>query len=237
MIRKVILCLTLVGLGVAGQAGRLPLAHAGGGNSDAAHACQHGGYASMIGLSGGQLVTFTNEGACVAFAAQGGTFTTPVVPCAVTTTSGCLTFNNNTLSSFSNGSRITLLGSTSFDDTCAGYCTQSVFPNAVATGGGDYVETNSSGSVISEGQYRIADTAGTPEGLVGTAFFDNSGNPTSCTAAVFRGVAVNAALVDAQTGATQTVEIDGDTNPNVSHALVFGTPDFFGVIPNTAITC
>lgn len=42
----------------------------GPGNSDAAKACQKGGYADLIGADGTQ---FANEGACVSYAARGGT--------------------------------------------------------------------------------------------------------------------------------------------------------------------
>ena len=47
-----------------------------GGNSGAAHACQQGGYLSMVGLDG---TTFDNVGACVSYAAHGGTFAEGVV--------------------------------------------------------------------------------------------------------------------------------------------------------------
>src|SRR5712691_8212728 len=48
----------------------------GNGNSGAAHRCQHGGYRSLVGADG---TTFRNTGACVSFAAHGGTFTTGIV--------------------------------------------------------------------------------------------------------------------------------------------------------------
>jgi len=66
---------------------------AGGGNSDAAHACQDGGYIDLVG-SGGE--TFRNTGECVSFAAHGGTFMTVtgiVVPAGAT-----VTFDDPTLS-------------------------------------------------------------------------------------------------------------------------------------------
>ncbi len=44
-----------------------------GGNSAAAHACQQGGYTSLVGTSGG----FANVGECVSYAARGGTFIVP----------------------------------------------------------------------------------------------------------------------------------------------------------------
>ena len=70
---------------------------AGGGNSDAAHACQNGGYAELVG-SGGE--TFSNTGECVSFAAHGGTFATepPPDPNVIVVPAGAtVTFDNPTL--------------------------------------------------------------------------------------------------------------------------------------------
>jgi hypothetical protein len=54
-----------------------PVAGAGpGGNSPAAHACQQGGYLSLVGSDG---TTFDNVGACVSYAAHGGTFATGII--------------------------------------------------------------------------------------------------------------------------------------------------------------
>src|SRR6185437_14631870 len=149
------LCLAGAGLGLAGQSAHVPPTHAAG-NADAAHACQQGGYVNLFGISGtGQTIIFKNDGDCVSYAAHGGQFTTPMPTCTVTATTGCLTCNAVTLQSINNtGNSITLTGATTFDDTCPGTiaspCVQSTFPNALATGGGDYVETNSSGAVISQ---------------------------------------------------------------------------------------
>jgi hypothetical protein len=46
------------------------------GNSGAAHACQKGGYLSLVGADG---TTFKNTGKCVSFAAHGGKFATGAV--------------------------------------------------------------------------------------------------------------------------------------------------------------
>lgn len=40
-------------------------AYADNGNSDAAHACQHGGFASLIGVDGATALLFTRTGQCV----------------------------------------------------------------------------------------------------------------------------------------------------------------------------
>lgn len=59
-------------------------AEAGNGNSDAAHACHHGGYLSLVGADG---TTFDNVGACVSFAAHDGRFATGlVIPAGETAT-------------------------------------------------------------------------------------------------------------------------------------------------------
>jgi hypothetical protein len=53
-----------------------PKPKAGGGNSSAAHRCQHGGYRSLVGADG---TTFKNTGACVRFRAHGGVFATGII--------------------------------------------------------------------------------------------------------------------------------------------------------------
>ena len=63
----------LVSAPVAGAKKKPPGVH---GNSAAAHRCQHGGYRSLVGANG---TTFRNTGACVSFAAHGGTFATGIV--------------------------------------------------------------------------------------------------------------------------------------------------------------
>jgi hypothetical protein len=62
---------TMVLLGAAPADGKPPR-----GNSPAAHACQHGGYLSLVGSDG---TTFRNVGACVRHAAHGGTFATGII--------------------------------------------------------------------------------------------------------------------------------------------------------------
>jgi hypothetical protein len=69
--RVAALLATLVLFGAGAEAGADP-----GGNSDAAHACQQGGYLSMVGSDG---TTFKNVGACVSHAAKGGTFATGII--------------------------------------------------------------------------------------------------------------------------------------------------------------
>jgi hypothetical protein len=60
--------------------GALP-ALAGGGNSDAAHACQKGGYAHYTRADG---TRFANTGECVSYAAHGGVLM-PIVPTTIST--------------------------------------------------------------------------------------------------------------------------------------------------------
>jgi hypothetical protein len=65
------------------------------GNSEAAHACQQGGYADLIGVGG---ETFSNEGECVRFAAQGGVFAAPLQGTIVVPAGYQVTFSNTLLS-------------------------------------------------------------------------------------------------------------------------------------------
>jgi hypothetical protein len=89
-------------LGVAVMASALLLgfvwafpAVAVGGNLDAAHACQQGGYASLRGTDG---TVFKNVGECVSYVARGGTIQGVATACAYTPgTSGCVEFDNVTL--------------------------------------------------------------------------------------------------------------------------------------------
>ncbi len=59
-------------------------AYADRGNSAAAHACQQGGYLSLVGADG---TTFKNSGECTSYIANGGTFATGfVIPAGQTAT-------------------------------------------------------------------------------------------------------------------------------------------------------
>jgi hypothetical protein len=216
--------------------GGVHVTHAAG-NSDAAHACQQGGYLSLQGSDG---TTFANEGQCVSYVAHGGTIV-GVNACTVTSTTGCLTFNNATLPEASGphpGATISLTGSTSFEDACStpnanGLCGPFTYPNAnaLATGGGTYVERDSTGAVLSQGIYRIADTAGSSEGLFALQYLDSNQNVvSSCPAATgVRAVEVVATLIDSSTGTTQTDGIIGETG-----TLPTSPPPPFGeVLPPT----
>lgn len=100
----------------------LPGATSAQGNSEAAHACQQGGYASLVGARG---ETFANAGDCVSFAAQGGVFAIPgsiIVPAG-----SSVTFSNQVLSACNplsfgyavNGGGVVELGS-KVDTGCGG---------------------------------------------------------------------------------------------------------------------
>jgi hypothetical protein len=58
-----------------------PASAAGGGNSSNAKLCQHGGWQNWVRSDG---TPFKNTGACVSYAAQGGTLTAPARITAVT---------------------------------------------------------------------------------------------------------------------------------------------------------
>jgi hypothetical protein len=72
---RILLVLGLAALSLVGPR-TIARADDGGGNSAAAHACQQGGYLSLVGADG---TTFDTVGACVSFAAQGGTFATGII--------------------------------------------------------------------------------------------------------------------------------------------------------------
>jgi hypothetical protein len=240
-------CLMIAGFGGLGVVPHGVALAATGGNSDAAHACQQGGYLTLQGSDG---TTFKNEGDCVSYAARGGTIA-GVSACSVTSTSGCLTFNGLKFTDPTYGNTITLTGSTSFVDTCtSGYCFPSSFPNNLATGGGTYLETDSSGTLISSGQYRVADTTGSSEGLLSLDYVDGTGaSASTCGAATgARGIAIVATLIDGRTGTTKSVYIGTATgtlitaSPGQYQGEVAGTSDYsfdFGAatVPDSTITC
>jgi hypothetical protein len=92
-----VLVLAVVLAPVAGAKKKPPGTPGGGngGNSGAAHKCQHGGYLSLVGSDG---TTFRNTGACVSFAAHGGTFATGlVIPAGETATLSSAQFGDGVL--------------------------------------------------------------------------------------------------------------------------------------------
>jgi len=79
----VAICFILAGFAGIGATSHGVALAATGGNSDAAHACQQAGYLTLTGTNGTSDTTFTNTGACVSYAAQGGTLVllTAAAPC------------------------------------------------------------------------------------------------------------------------------------------------------------
>jgi hypothetical protein len=194
---------------------------------------------------GSDGTTFQNAGQCVSYAAHGGTIV-GLSTCVVTSTTGCLTFNGAILASFNGtGHTFTLTGATSFVDACStpdirlvcGFTT----PNALATGGGDYVERDSAGNVISQGQYRIADTAGSQEGLAVLEYLDANGQTTTCALANgVRSIEVGVTLIDSSTGATQDAIIAASSGPNftpTTGSVLTPVEIFAGSVPDSTITC
>jgi hypothetical protein len=83
MKRLILACTASIAMLAPLIAANAPPASAAG-NSGAAHACQQGGYLSLVGADG---TTFRNVGACVSFAAHGGQFATGlIIPAGETAT-------------------------------------------------------------------------------------------------------------------------------------------------------
>lgn len=159
----------------------------GGGNPDAAHACQQNGYLNLHRIDGS---SFKNTGDCVSYFAHGGT-----AGCTVTATTGCLVFDNVVLTSYDgSGNTVTLNAAFSFNSTCnypSSPCTS--LPNNDATGGGTYVIDDASGNAVEQGTITTNDTPGTREGLDGvlTSYREAGGLTTTCGEAFSRQVAVS----------------------------------------------
>lgn len=66
-----VLSLVVAGILTPAVAGQNAV-HAAGGNSDAAHLCQQGGYLMLVGTNGSSDTGFGNTGQCVSYAAHGG---------------------------------------------------------------------------------------------------------------------------------------------------------------------
>lgn len=208
-----------------------------GGNSDAAHACQQGGYASLQGSDG---TLFKNAGECTAFAAHGGTIVGITATCSfVSGQTGCITFNGvairqvdiSTLSYLSTAT-YTLTGSMTFSPICITCGTPT------ASGGGTYTfagTSNFSGSWAATGI----------TSPIGINFFDASGNNTTCASATVRQVIVDVSLTDATNttiggGWIETRLVAGGGTPTTNFVLAslttptiggfFYTPDTSGVI-------
>jgi hypothetical protein len=178
MRRGLVVLLVLVAMGSMAAG-----AYAGGGNSDAAHACQKNGYLNLHRSDGS---SFKNTGACVSYFAQGGT----ARGCSVTATSGCLRFDNVAMSSvFGTGDTVTVNAAFSFISTCNLSDATTTCPagtlNSFATGGGTYVIKDASGATVEQGTITTADTAGSRyEGLAYAGYTGTDGfTPTTCAAA------------------------------------------------------
>jgi hypothetical protein len=112
--------------------------------SDAAHLCQQGGYASLMGTDG---TTFQNAGQCTSYVARGGTIMNVPACTVVAGVNGCLTLDNFSMPYFSDGlvdnsslGTIALTGLFSFSPT-ASSCDPC---SGAASGGGTYTLSPSS---------------------------------------------------------------------------------------------
>jgi hypothetical protein len=184
MRRGLVVLLVLVAMGAMATG-----AYAGGGNSDAAHACQHNGYLNLHRSDGS---SFKNTGDCVSYFAHGGT----AGGCSVTTTSGCLSFDNVVMPSFGgSGDTLTVNAAFSFVSTCNFEEPTTTCPintlNNFATGSGTYIVQDASGATVEQGTITTADTAGSKfQGLADAEYTDAADTPTTCAAAAAREVSV-----------------------------------------------
>jgi len=234
--RTLVVLFVLVAVGTVGAD-----ASAGGGNSDAAHACQQGGYLTLHRSDGSP---FKNAGDCVSYFAQGGTLS----GCTVTATSGCLIFDNAVMSESDTtnfpGWTVTVNAAFSFDTSCNMFalgdtCGNPPFgePNSYATGGGTYVIKDGTGAVVEQGTL-TADDADTYEGLwfAGYSAADGS-TAASCSAAAEREVGVVASTSDPS---DIHVELSaGTTSVNPSSNFAFtgtSTGLEFEAAPSTGVT-
>ena len=193
-----------------------------GGNSDAAHACQQGGYASLQGTDG---TLFKNAGECTAFAARGGTIVGISASCSfISGTTGCITYDAVAIHQVDTSfqpigtNTYTFTGSVVFSPVCSGSgCTTP----ATASGGGVFTFTGSS-SV--SGTWVVTG----PDPAVANRFLDGSGNDTTCGTATTRQVIVDVSLLDATNtpiagGWIETRLVSGGGTPTTNFVYSFLT--------------
>jgi hypothetical protein len=191
-------CLALAAFSGVGMSTHTSVLAAGGGNSDAAHMCQQGGYANLEGTDG---TTFQNAGQCTSYVARGGTIQS-VPACIVSSSSGCITLTNLSLPWYpefgvdhSTLGTITLTrGLYSFSPTssaCALPC------GGAASGGGTY--TVSSGSTFNGGA-----TSGTFT-VTGTTLVYLTGS--TCAASLSGGTPTEVAVAATFTGGGQSTNV------------------------------
>jgi len=204
------------------------------GNSDAAHACQQGGYLSLQGSDG---TLFKNAGECTAFVAHGGTIGGISAACSfVSGVSGCITFNGVAITEYDlnthtylSGATYTLTGSITFSPICV-----TCAPSPSASGGGTYTFAGSSSA---SGSWE-ATSIYTP---IGINFFDSSGANANCSGATVQQVTFNLSLKDAANttiggGWVEVRVVAGGGTPTTNFVLAFlsGAPaGGFFYTPNT----
>jgi hypothetical protein len=207
-----------------------------GGNSDAAHACQQGGYLTLQGADG---TLFKNAGECTAFAAHGGAIIGITATCSfVSGQSGCITLNGVAIREFDISSftylstaAYTLTGSMTFSPICVTCGTPT------ASGGGTYTFA---GASTFSGSWEVTSVY-SPTGI---NFLDASNNNTTCALATARQVILNVSLKDATNttiggGWIETRLVTGGGTPTTNFVLAylsvptiggnFYTPDTSGV--------
>lgn len=196
-----------------------------GGNSDAAHACQQGGYASLQGSDG---TLFKNAGECTAFAARGGTIVGIGATCSfVSGTTGCITLNDVAIREFDlstftylSAATYTLTGSLTFSPICVTCGTPT------ALGGGTYAFA---GASTSSGTWTVTGITSP----IGINFFDASDTNTTCASATVRQVIVDVSLSDASNatiggGWIEMRLVTGGGTPTTNFVLAFLTAPTIG---------
>lgn len=213
--RLLVMCAVscLAVMGIAGSA-------SAAGSPDAAQACQNGGYLTMIRADGNG---FKNTGDCVSYYAQ----TNKAAACAVTATTGCLTFANVVMTD--GGFTLTVDAAYSFDSTCNDAAPTTRCSN-YAVGGGTYKITDPTGAVYEQG------TLGTGNSKPNETFLAGDGSATTCAKATSRRVVVFASTPGDL--ANSTAVLSASTGPDSaffdSDGLFFSEPT---VVPGVTLSC
>jgi hypothetical protein len=183
-------------------------------NSDAAHACQQGGYATLTRSDG---TGFKNTGECTSYAARGGLIVGIGAACTATATVGCLVLDAVTIRQASlsgdpvvvtylSATTYTLSGTINFTPTCQNLSAGCSFATVTITGNGTFSASDGT-NTIAAGTWTASYNSPDPYSFTDAAF-----SPTTCASAEIQMVTARLALSFATGSGGAWVEVRLDSS-------------------------
>lgn len=188
----IVACLTLASVLVSPATTRSSVI---AGNSDAAHACQQGGFLTLTRSDG---TGFKNAGECTSYAARGGVIVGVGSACTATATIGCLVLDSVTIREASvSGGTVTYLSATTytvsgtinFSPTCQNGSTGCSYAVVTITGAGTFSASDGT-NTLATGTWTASYSPLDPYDFSDVAFA-----PTTCASAAIQMVTARLALV------------------------------------------